>query len=159
MICSGPLDKKIENCFFAFGLNEDCTITKEEMQLFLDSLFRGTAKIALIKSDTFYPRNPNKRLASHEIARIVNSIFSGQNKLLSAEEFCQWLLREQGPLNKFFNLFVRRFQQCQEANRELNIARLRIIPFIKTIIYSDILQKANVQLGFEETKQGAKTKK
>lgn len=153
MICSGPLDKKIENCFFAFGLSEDLTVTKDEMHLFLDSLFRGNAKVALVNTDTFYPRNPNKRVSAHEISLICDSIFTGKIKSINSEGFCQWLLREQGAMSRFFNLFVTRFQQCQEASRELNISRLRIIPFVKTLIYNEILQRASKTLGLEEVKR------
>lgn len=89
LACTGALESKIENCFSLVGIREDCTVSKEEFHFFIDNLVRGVCKIALLKTDTFYPRDPNQRLSPIEITLITESVFANRTRTLSAPEFCR----------------------------------------------------------------------
>ena len=134
MCSSGPLKKKIEACVFAFTMSEKSLFTKDQFFYFLDCYFRALGKIILLETDTFYPRNPNIRLAHKEIELITEEIFKN-NKVISVQEFLNYLNRENGPLKKLFTVYPDEFQKAQENYRDLASNRLKIIPFIKNILY------------------------
>ena len=100
----------------------------------MDCYFRALGKIILLETDTFYPRNPNIRLAHKEIELITEEIFKN-NKVISVQEFLNYLNRENGPLKKLFTVYPDEFQKAQENYRDLASNRLKIIPFIKNILY------------------------
>lgn len=135
LVCSGPLDKKIDNCFFALVLENG--VTKEQLHFFLDTLFRGISKIALVHSDTFYPKQPNLRLSQSAISKAVDSMFQG-TKRITSEEFAQWI-HSIKPLSECFSLFSQKFQSSQEHFRQQMISRIRLSSYIKQLIHSQIL--------------------
>jgi len=146
---SGTLEARLGNAFFIFGFNEKDRLTKEEFHYFLDCLFRGVAKVALREDDTYYPRYPNKRVSAQEISNIVSAIFSNNAVSITVENFLDWLVRENGSMNKFTNLFGKVFQECIEKTREIMVNRLKLAPFIKQILINDIYTNVAARLNLK----------
>lgn len=146
---SGTLEARLANAFFIFGFNEKDRLTKEEFHYFLDCLFRGVAKVALREDDTYYPRYPNKRVSAQEISNIVSAIFANNPVSITVENFLDWLVRENGSMNKFINLFGKVFQECIEKARETMVNRLKLVPLIKQILMNDIYANVAIQLNLK----------
>ena len=69
-----------------FGFKTDIEFTREEFFLFLDSLFRGLAKVLIAKGET-KPTCTIQRIRSKELMDIVNLIFQPDEAYLPREEF------------------------------------------------------------------------
>ena len=135
MASSGSLVRKLELCFYAFGMNEQAVLGKSEFCFFLDSYCRGIGKVVLRKIDTFYPKEPNIRLRQEAIEGYANLLFTSSVIKISAQDFLLFLEKESGALKKIFTIYPEEFQRSQEIYRETMTNRIRLIPFIKSLIY------------------------
>jgi hypothetical protein len=134
--CSGNLLKKLETIFNVFSVSDEGKITKDGFACFLDVYVRGLCKCLLRNSDTFYPKNPNFRLAAKEIELVTNNLFRREEKI-SAGDLLAVLNKENketGALKTLFFRYPALFQKAQEEYRDLMAGRAKVIPFIKSII-------------------------
>lgn len=137
MVSSGEFLKKLEACFYVFSMNEEAKLNRSQFCFFLDSYFRGLGKIILIESDTFYPRTPNIRMRPEEIENYADSIFKSSDSKISSQDFLIVLSQDE-HFHKAFALYPQEFQKAQEKYRDLITSRLKLIPFIKSLIYNHL---------------------